>query len=113
MNRICIIPAMLVGLYSVAWGLDTPIPFAGAIEHGLTGPTTIMAFPDGSGPPLTEARQVDTNGDLEINLSDIVLFSQDLAAQSDIHPRSDFNNDGLINLTDVTLFSQAIGLVCE
>ena len=58
MNRRFFFLIMLTCFASVAWGQDTNYPFVGTIEHGLSDPATIMTLPDGSGPALTEARQV-------------------------------------------------------
>ena len=222
MKHLALALIMLIGLASAAWSLDVPFPYVGAIEHGISGPATIMALPDGSGPPLSGARLVggaevdagirvrviteyddpianfpwediwlqfdlvegsatgcthhmsypggifqadestdadgwtaftmplrgggwseigvhvyvigqpaldpthkiypslplglvspDINGDLVVNLSDIALFSQDLSAPGDGHPRSDFNHDGEINLSDIALFAQGLGSSCD
>ncbi len=51
----------------------------------------------------------DMNGDLEIDLTDISLFTQALAAGG---YAGDFNFDGVINLSDIARFTDAIGGWC-
>ena len=53
----------------------------------------------------------DLNGDLLVNLSDVVTFTTDLQAWPAPY-RSDFNWDGVVNLTDIVMFAQAIGVGC-
>ena len=48
----------------------------------------------------------DINGDHEVALGDITLFSNDLTLYN---YRSDYNWDGAVDLSDITLFSNAIG----
>lgn len=52
----------------------------------------------------------DLNGDLLVNLSDIVPFTQMLAAYD---YAGDFNNDGVINLSDIVRFTPGIGSSCN
>ena len=52
----------------------------------------------------------DINGDLVVNLSDIVYFTQDFYGAYNY--RSDFNWDGVINLSDIALMAQGIGAAC-
>jgi len=57
------------------------------------------------------ANSPDLSGDLVVNLTDIVLFTQDL---HDGDPyRSDFNWDGHVNLSDIVTMAQALGMACE
>lgn len=51
----------------------------------------------------------DVNGDLEVNLSDIVSLAQALGGYA---YEVDFNYDGAINLSDITRFVPAVGAVC-
>ncbi len=51
----------------------------------------------------------DVNGDLQVNLTDVTLFTQGL---DEGDPDVDFNNDGTVNLSDITLMTQGIGAVC-
>jgi len=53
-----------------------------------------------------ELRSPDINGDLIIDLSDIVLFTQ--AYGGPYQARADFTADGVINLADIVVFSQAL-----
>ncbi|MBD3222248.1 hypothetical protein GF314_13505 [bacterium] len=51
----------------------------------------------------------DVNGDLEVNLSDIVPLAQALGGYA---YEVDFNHDGAINLSDIARFVPAIGAAC-
>jgi hypothetical protein len=62
----------------------------------------------GSGINLT-FNSPDMNGDLNINLSDIGLFTPMIG--SDTY-EGDFNYDGTVNLSDIGLFTPAIGTSC-
>ena len=53
----------------------------------------------------------DLNGDLAIDLTDAILFAQDLAA-ADAPLRSDLVWDGAIDLSDITVFTQHLGAQC-
>jgi len=53
----------------------------------------------------------DINGDLQVDLSDIAAFVQDLGGP--YHHRSDFVRDGVINLSDVTVMAAALGTSCR
>lgn len=62
-------------------------------------------------PPLDlRTNSPDLNGDLVVNLSDIVYFTQDLTGAYQY--RSDYDWDGVVNLTDVVYFAQGIGVEC-
>ena len=56
----------------------------------------------------------DINGDLVVNLSDIVAFTQLLGGNFGDNPlfAGDFNNDGTINLSDVVRMTGGIGAAC-
>ena len=51
----------------------------------------------------------DITGDLNVNLSDISLFTQAIGLYN---PEADFNNDGVVNLTDISIMAPAIGAAC-
>ena len=51
----------------------------------------------------------DITGDLNVNLFDILLFTQAIGLYN---PEADFNNDGVVNLTDIFIIAPAIGAVC-
>lgn len=53
----------------------------------------------------------DINGDRVVDLSDISIFSGDLAPPATAF-RSDFNHSGNVDLSDISLFSGWIGEVC-
>jgi hypothetical protein len=54
----------------------------------------------------------DIDGDLTVDLTDISLFVQDLAAP-DAPFRSDLVWDGVIDLSDIAVFTQHLGAGCE
>lgn len=53
---------------------DTGIPWVGGIIHDITAPTTILVYPDGSGPPLSEARSGGTTVDATISARLVDLY---------------------------------------
>lgn len=52
----------------------------------------------------------DIDGNLEVNLSDTVAFTQN--AQGSYNYRSDFYFDNQMNLSDTVLYAQGLGVVC-
>ncbi len=52
----------------------------------------------------------DINGDLVVNLSDVVEFARDYFGDDDY--RSDFYWDGSVDLSDLVLMAQGIGASC-
>jgi hypothetical protein len=52
----------------------------------------------------------DINGDLVVNLTDVVLFAADYYGAYDY--RSDFYWDGDVNLSDIVLLAQGMGALC-
>ncbi|HOX25609.1 MAG TPA: hypothetical protein PLL30_11440 [Candidatus Krumholzibacteria bacterium] len=72
-------------------------------------PATDMNL-DPHDPVPFRANSPDLNGDLVVNLTDIVLFIQDLDGGA---YRSDFNWDGHVNLSDMVTMAQAMGMACE
>lgn len=62
-------------------------------------------------PPLPiRVNSPDVNGDLEVDLTDITLFAQDLGGPYNF--RSDLCWDGGIDLSDIVIFAQGIGAIC-
>ena len=62
-------------------------------------------------PPLDFTfNSADLNGDLQVNLSDIGVFTSDFF--SGFNLRSDFFADGILNLSDVGRMAQGLGAVC-
>ena len=59
--------------------------------------------------PIT-VNSSDMNGDLLVDLSDIVLFAQTLHGAYSY--AADFNFDGVVNLVDVVYFVPTIGTNC-
>ncbi len=55
-------------------------------------------------------RSPDLNGDLDVDLTDIVAFAQALLSQETC---ADFTNDGAVNLSDIVIMAQGIGAECE
>lgn len=84
----------------------------GPLEMTIQGSSYIFPGPDSQG-PIFDIRfnSPDINGDLNVNLSDIVLFTQDLLGEYNY--RSDFAWDGEINLTDIVRMVQGLGVSCE
>ena len=87
---------------------------AGGYSPGET--TNIMV----AGAPLTTTLDIiynsaDINGDLVVNLPDIVAFTQLLGGDYSTHPlyAGDFNNDGQINLPDIVRMTGGIGTACN
>lgn len=67
-----------------------------------------------AGSPLTQTPDLtfnspDINGDLVVDLADIVFFVPMLFTQN---PQGDYNASDLVNLSDAVFFSQAIGKSC-
>ncbi len=52
----------------------------------------------------------DINGDLVVDLSDVILFTMDFYGVYD--HRSDFHTDGHLNLSDLAVFAQTVGAHC-
>lgn len=52
----------------------------------------------------------DINGDLAVDLTDIVLFAQVLSGYDYV---VDFNYDGTVNLSDIARFVPVLGAVCD
>jgi hypothetical protein len=68
-----------------------------------------------AGAPLVDTvnltfNSADINGDLLVNLSDIVNFTPML---NSYNYNGDFNNDGVINLSDIVRFTPGIGTTCN
>ena len=82
--------------------------FAGASGEGL-----IIRV---SGDALSQApldflfNSPDINGDLLVNLTDVVLFSQNFFGPYNYN--SDFFWDGVLNLSDIVLLAQGMGAQC-
>jgi hypothetical protein len=57
----------------------------------------------------------DINGDLTVNLSDIVAFTTLLGGDFGTHPlyAGDFNDDGTLNLSDIVRMTSGIGAACN
>ena len=53
----------------------------------------------------------DINGDLSVNLTDIVAFSQAMTGGYAYY--ADFNNDGSLNLSDIVRLAGGNGVSCN
>ena len=82
---------------------------AGGCSEGEGLQVYVAGAPLQMAPIDLTVNSADMNGDLEINLTDISLFTQSLATYS---YAGDFNFDGSINLSDVARFAAAIGGWC-
>ena len=95
---------------------DDPLSGGGWCEGPMfmmiAGNTYVIAGPDSQGPVFDiRFNSPDVNGDLQVNLSDIAVFTQDL--RGEYRYRSDFVWDGVINLSDIVRMTQGIGTNCE
>ena len=86
------------------------------------GAVTTADWSDGlmvlvSGHPLLQSpfdiyiNSPDLNGDLFVDLTDVVLFTQ--IFHSSYSYAADFNWDAVINLSDLVLLAQAMGASCR
>lgn len=62
----------------------------------------------GAGLPI-HFRSADLDGDLQVNLTDIALFTP---GRMNDDPACDFNHDGVVDLADIARFTQALGTAC-
>jgi hypothetical protein len=95
--------------------------FSNPISGGsYTDPTSEMTMVMVAGAPIAgggvdvQFNSPDISGDLVVNLTDIVAFTQLLGGDFSSHPlfAGDFNNDGTINLSDIVRFTPGIGAQC-
>ena len=77
----------------------------------VSGVALTVAVDDETGSTILniDVNSPDLNGDREVSLSDISLFTSDLTVPQF---RSDFNHDGTVNLSDLSLFATWIGETC-
>lgn len=54
----------------------------------------------------------DLDGDLDVDLSDVILFAQGYLDYGTYDPELDFHYDGVINLSDLIVMTQHRNLVC-
>jgi hypothetical protein len=96
--------------------------FSNPIAGGsYTDPTTERMLVMVAGAPIAgggvdvQFNSPDISGDLVVNLTDIVAFTQLLGGDTSSHPlfAGDFNNDGTINLSDIVRFTPGIGANCN
>ncbi len=89
----------------------TASPAAGGHTEGETVLVMIAgAALSGGGLNMT-FNSADINGDLSVNLTDIVAFSQ--AMTSGYAYSADFNNDGSLNLSDIVRLAGGNGVSCN
>lgn len=85
-------------------------PAAGGVSVGETTKVYV------AGSALTGAgldlvfKSADMNGDLVVNLSDIVVFTPMLTSYNEA---GDYNNDGDVDLSDIVRFTPGIGASCN
>jgi hypothetical protein len=86
-----------------------PLAAGGMALEGLVG---LIGGQPLNLPPLQSVRVVspDFNGDLEVNVGDLVSFSVDYAGDYD--ERSDLVHNGQIDLSDLTVFAAHYGHGC-
>lgn len=84
--------------------------FAGGCSEGEMTLVMVAGMPLAGGGLDLWFYGPDLNGDVVVNLSDIVAFTQMLGGQ--YSPCGDFNHDGVINLTDIVLMVRGIGADC-
>ncbi len=107
-------PTDINGLTTISGSL-----FAGG--HSATGELMVVVvnspllagttYPGGSAGLQYSVNSADEDNDLDVDLSDVVLFTADLSsAVSDY--ASDFRWDGAINLSDVTLMASGLTASC-
>jgi hypothetical protein len=83
---------------------------AGGNTIGETTQVIVAGAPlAGAGLPLIY-KSADMNGDLVVNLSDIVNFTPMLTTYD---AAGDFNNDGAVNLSDIVRFTPGLGTSCN
>jgi hypothetical protein len=92
-------------------------PIAGG---GYTNPASEATLVMVAGAPISgggvdvQFNGPDISGDLNVNLTDIVQFTNLLGGNFADHPlfAGDFNYDGTINLSDIVRFTGGIGAAC-
>jgi hypothetical protein len=62
-------------------------------------------------PLAMRANSPDLSGDGQVNLTDVVMFTENLDV-SQYHYRADFNWDGVVNLSDIVAFVYGLGATC-
>ena len=109
-------PAGSIADHSTEWNGETtitgPVGFGGAIDpDGIRWANVFV-----NGEPILQPgfdirfNSPDLNGDLRVDLTDVVLFAGDYFGA--YHYRSDFHWDGVLNLADVVLMARGWGSVC-
>ncbi len=83
---------------------------AGGCSVGETTVVFVAGSPLDSSPIELIFRSFDFNADLDVNLSDIVIFTQSIGLY---HPCADYNNDGTISLVDIVRLTQGLGGNCN
>lgn len=98
--------------YGIAGGGHSPTDEQGQPQ----GVTEVIWVPDtcwhGCNQKYVElfVNSPDIDGNLVVNLQDVVLFSSDMSGTYNF--RSDFNFDGIINLSDLAFLAGGMGTTC-
>ena len=83
---------------------------AGGCSVGEMTVVYVQGDPLSSSPLDLVFRSFDFNGDLVVNLTDIVIFTQSIGSY---HQCADYNNDGVISLSDIVRLTQGLGGDCN
>jgi len=77
---------MTLTLLSLPTLADTGVPFVGAIDQSIFDSATILVHPDGSGPPLSEARshQGTVDATIRVMLVDLYFYPIPLFPSEDL-----------------------------
>jgi hypothetical protein len=92
-------------------------PIAGGSYTDPASETTLVIVagaPIAGGGVDVQFNSPDISGDLVVNLTDIVFFTNLIGGDFSDNPQfaGDFNNDGTINLLDIVRFTPGIGATC-
>ncbi len=86
-----------------------PLKAGGYSQGAMRG--VVMGMPIPGGFEAIHFNSPDINADLQVNLSDVALFSQDYWGGT-YQYRSDFHHDGVINLQDLAIMAAGLGASC-
>jgi hypothetical protein len=87
----------------------------GSYSPGENTLVIVAGAPVSGGGVQITFNSADINGDLFVNLSDAVAFTQMYNGDFATHPlyAADFNNDGFLNLSDAVRMAGALGASCN
>jgi len=91
--------------------ISGPFAAGGSVHPLENGMVVLLSGQALEQPPFAlGSNSPDINGDLVVNLSDVVLFAQNFGAVYQY--RYDYNWDGVVNLTDAVFLAQGIASAC-